>query len=159
MTLNEARHIHGLLIKAVMFTSGTSSIDGAELDIITGKTLFELVTAQNMAVADAKENNKELSTVEETAIADFFIRQKDPNYLSADDLTNLCQGADYYFPDTPNGHALLIDGGGHYTMVELTPCGADVHREFSTHNSPQELFEHLKSVINEKITKTNLGDN
>lgn len=148
MTLSESLELNNLIIKAEAFFSGLGKIKGSELEELASKSLFELASASKVAEIESRASKNPHVSVSERAIAEMYLKIHDEGFISSKDIVNLCDGFNQVFKDTVNGHALMIDGFGAHTLIELTSSGDDVLREVTTQNSSLELMKEATKMVN-----------
>ena len=153
MDIEQAKPIHSKTMKVLMHTQGIGEITTADVKAVKEISLIEMLQA-NSLMDGYEEDTKEGKTTffvstTDIALAELYIRIHDEGFLVANEFQEICSAMDDTFEDTENGHGVLIDGSGYYSLIELTRSGDCAEETLCTVNSPRELYDFVKSRINE----------
>lgn len=151
MDIERAKTVHGNVMKIALAIEGIQEV--TDEDIVTFKSfaLDEIVQANRM-MSGYKETEEEGGTryflaSNDTRLAEVYLRVHDPKFLSADQFENICSALDDTFDDTTNGHGVIIDGRGNYSLVKLD-CEGDGAEETLLHaGDAVDIHRYAKGLV------------
>lgn len=152
MEIEQAKTIHSRVMKVIMYTRGIGEITSDDVSLVQEISLSDMALA-NSLMADHQEGTeatgftRTMSTTD-AVLADLYIRVNDEDFIIAEELEEACKAMNETFSDTPNGHAVLIDGVGNYSLVKLTDSGDCAEDTLSIFGSPRALYEYVKNKTN-----------
>lgn len=154
MKIEKAKEIHSVVMKIVMALQGIGEVTNDDVCQFKSFSLIEIIQA-NEAMSGYREDQEDgkgqkvYVTTTEQCLAETFIRVHNQDFLAADEFQEICAAMDDYNPDTVNGHCVLIDSVGYYTLGELSSCGEDVNKTVTVTDSPRALYQYVNELLRE----------
>lgn len=153
MKIEQAKFIHGKAMKVLMFTQGIGEITNTDVNDLKAISLVDMLLA-NKLMEHYEEptvgNTKTFHvTTTDAAIAELFIRLHDEDFMTALEFEDMCQVMNEVFDNTVNGHGVLIDSYGNYSLIELTHSGDCAEKTLITADSPREVYKYVKQVVSQ----------
>lgn len=146
--------LHGQLMNVMLWQNGLSpNLNNEDVAAVKSASLIELLTA-NATVREKppkKDENGRFSgtiSTSDEAVAKFYIGLHDDDYLEADAFEHACRALDETFPDTRNGHAVIIDGDGQYSLVTLLDSGDGADETLFLEATPGGLLKKIRQKLN-----------
>jgi len=153
MDIEQAKPIHSKIMKVLMHTQGIGEITAADVKAVKETSLSNMVLANSLMdgyqEGSKKGGFKNYVSTTDKALAELYIRIHDEDFMVANEFKEICTAMDDAFEDTENGHGVLIDGSGHYSLIELTRSGDCAEKTLCVVHSARDLYDYAKSRINE----------
>jgi len=147
--------LHGQLMNVMLWQNGLSpNLNNEDVAAVKSASLIELLTAnatvrEKPPKKDADGRFSGTISTSDKAVAKFYIGLHDDDYLEADAFENACNALDDAFPDTRNGHAVIIDGEGYYSLVTLLDSGDGADETLFLAETPGELLKKIRQKLEE----------
>lgn len=147
-----AKKIHGTVMKVLMHTQGIGGITEDDVIAVKEVALPDMLKA-NALMSGHKEVSDDgcdihfVGTTDE-ALAELYLRLHDKEFMVASELEEMCDAMDESFA-TVNGHGVLIDGVGNYSLIEISRCGTSADKTLFVGQTPREIYNYIKSVVND----------
>ena len=153
MDTERAKSLHDTVMKVLMHTHGIGEITDDDVKACKEISLSDMVYA-NSLMDGYREGSEEdgfqyTTSTTDTAQAELYLRIHDDRFMVASEFQEICSAMDDAFKDTDNGHAVLIDGDGYYSLIELTRSGDCAEETLITVGSPREIYYYAKKRIAE----------
>jgi len=153
MDIEQAKPIHSKIMKVLMHTQGIGEITTADVIAVKETSLSDMILANSLMdgyqEGSKKSGFKNFVSTTDIALAELYLRIHDEGFMSANEFQEICSAMDDAFEDTENGHGVLIDGSGYYSLIELTRSGDCAEKTLCTVHSAKDLYDYAKSRINE----------
>lgn len=155
MKIETAKEIHSVVMKIVMVLNGIGEASSEDIEKFKNFSLIEILEA-NKAMNGYREDqqdgkgHKVYVTTTDQSLAETYIRVHNQDFLEANEFQEICQAMDDYNEDTVNGHCVLIDSYGFYSLCELSSSGEDINKTIKVLDTPRSLYEYVLSLIKKK---------
>jgi hypothetical protein len=157
MELEQAKRIHSIVMAVLMHTQGIGEVTGDDVIAISDISLLEMLQANSVM-----EKHKELTEISEISfittttksLAELYLRVHNKEFMVANDFQEICSAMDDAFEGAVNGHGVLIDGAGYYSLIELSNSGDCADKTLVTLGTPREMYDYAKR----RISETELAD-
>lgn len=148
----EAKKIHSVVISVAMSLQGIGEATPEQVKAFKGFTLIEILNANKVmeGYREEQENGKGHTvyiTATERSLADAYIRVNNPEFLAANEFEDICTAMNNYNEDTENGHCVLIDSDGYYSLGELSSSGEDINKTLIVEHSPIALYKFVCDLL------------
>lgn len=152
MTLEQAKSIHGAVMKVLMAQRGIGEITDEHIERLKSTKLVEMLTS-NEIMTGYKEDIGEGRTrtwmvTTEESIAELYCRLHSADFYTLEDVKSLAEAYEQVVEDSENGFGVLIDSGSYFTLVALNSdgtAGEDITYEHS--------FSALYKWVGQKVSE------
>lgn len=153
--IEEAKKVHSVVMQITMALNGIGEATSESVEKFKSFSLIEILEANKAMVGYREEQqdgrgHKVYVTTTEQSLAETYIRVHNQEFLAADEFQEICAAMDDYNEDTVNGHCVLIDSVGYYTLGELSSSGEDINKTIKVFDTPRSLYGHVLSLVKEK---------
>jgi hypothetical protein len=154
MDIKRAKTLHSSVMTVLMHTHGIGNVTNADVLAVKETSLSDILLANNLmnGFKEKAANGGFVHTLSTTdkSLAELFLRVHDPDFMVANEFEEVCNALNDTFEDTINGHGVLIDGSGCYSLIELNSSGDGANETLVTVNTPREIYDYTKRCISAK---------
>lgn len=151
MNIEKAKIIQSIIMKVLMHIEGISEATDSEVATIKEYSLSDMLHANRLmdGYKEASENGgtRHYVSTSDANLAELYLRVHDADFMTADEFEDICKGMDDTFEHTTNGHGVIIDGTGYYSLVELDRDGEGAEKTLAVVDTPRELYDFAKKRI------------
>lgn len=137
MTIENAKPIHSLVMKALMAQQGIGECSDDDVNKLKEIKLIDMLKANELMTGYKEQTptgtRHTMHTTDE-AIAELFCRLQSSEFFTLEDVQSLAEAYEQVVQDSDNGFAVVIDSSRYFTLVALNSdgtAGEDVHYEHS----------------------------
>jgi len=137
---------HRAMMNTLMARQEIGELTDEDFDAVKTLSLIEMLEANKLMTGYAEGSSRFVTTSPES-VAELYLRLRDPDFLKAYELVGFCQRMDDAFPNTHNGHGILIDADGHYSLLQLDCNGDGAEETLATLRSPHAVRDEVNAQL------------
>jgi len=153
MDIEQAKVIHSSVMSVLMHTKCIGEFSDADLLKVKETSLSDIILANNM-MGNHKEFNEDgtllfFTVTTDKSLAELYIRIHDDQFMDTSEFEDICNAMNDAFEGTINGHGVLVDGSGYYSLIELSSSGDCAEKTLVVVGTSREIYDYAKKCIKE----------
>jgi|GEM_PF-3111230 len=147
MNIETAKTINSMSIGILMARQGIGEFFDSDIARLKETSLADMLEANRLMTGHKEQlpggGTRNFVHTTDKALAELYCRLHNDEFQLASDLVEACTALDE-LRDTVNGHGILVDGYGNYSLIELDSAGDGSLETIAQACSINELLGEVK---------------